>query len=104
MPDLDLMGYMPDPEDQLQVIPIVRDGAVWYQILDTESGQTFIVNYMIALKMAGRITYLTAKILQDMLEAEVNQMGPTEWEGITRTLDDPADERFQREQYRRPKN
>jgi len=104
MSDIDIMGYLPDPDEPIQVLPIVRDGAIWFQILDTESGQTFIVNYMSALKMAGRLAYLTGRITQDLLEADAEELGPTEWEAITRAMDDPTDERFQREEYRRPKN
>lgn len=104
MPDIDVMGYMPDPEEQIQVIPIVRDGAIWFQVIDTESGQTFIASYMSALKMAGRIAFLTGQISLDLLEEASNSFGPSEWEEITRAQDDPTDQRWQREQYRRPKN
>lgn len=104
MPDIHIMEYTPDPDEQIQVIPIVRDNALWYQFIDTESGQTFIVNYMTALRMARRISFLTGRTHQLMLEAETDGYGPAEWEGITRAMDNPKDEDWQRELYRRPKN
>lgn len=104
MSDPDLMGYMPDPHDHIQIIPIVRDAGVWFQITDTESGQSYIINFLSALKMAGQLTYLTGRILQDIGQYEDSQLAPYRREEITRAMDDPTDERWQRETYRRPKN
>lgn len=104
LPEIDTMGYMPDPLDFIQIVPIQRGNGLWFQIVDQESGQTFMIDYITALKMAGRLTYLAGRVFQDVGQAGVDQMGPHEREGITRAMGDPTDERWQREQYRRPKN
>lgn len=104
MPDIDVMGYMPDPHEHIQIIPIVRDGGVWFQITDTETGQAFIINFLSALKMSGRLSYLTGRLLQDIGQYESDQLGPLEHEDITRAQDDPDDPNWMQTLFRRPKN
>lgn len=104
MPDLDLMGYMPDPVEYVQVIPIQRDNGIWFQVTDTVTGNAVLFDLITTMKLAGRLSYLAGRLLQDFGKAEYETMGPFEREGITRAMDDPTDEQWQRETYRRPKN
>ena len=104
MPDIDLMGYMPDHYDYLQIIPIQRETGIWFHVIDTSSGHEMLLDMLTALKLSGRLTYLTGRLLQDIGKADLDQKGPCERETVTRAMDDPTDERWQRETYRRPKN
>jgi hypothetical protein len=104
LPEIDLMGYMPDPIEYVQIIPIQRDNAIWFHIIEKDTGRELLLDYLTALKMAGQLAYLVGRVLQDVGKAELDQMGPHEVEGRMRAADDPNDERWQRETYRRPKN
>lgn len=57
MPNIDLMGCVPDPVDYIQIVPIRRGDGIWFQISDMESGHTLLLDYLTVLKVAGRLSF-----------------------------------------------